>query len=154
MKTQLLDRTALIAMTLYIMGALSYYLSWFLESGAYTALSIQLFVLLPPVCAGAVVFEILRYRRESDFAPRWLAAAALGAGVAIRLAWELFLFGLALYNSTLPPSDPSGGDLPPEFRLALPYMLLCALLSVVAALFLPKLIWVMLRDLRKPIQSQ
>lgn len=153
MTTQRLDRIALIAMILYILGALSYYLPFFLGSFAPQAVPFRLFFLLPPVFTGAGVYAILQYQSESGFAPRWLAAAALGSGTATLLAWESYLFALRQYNRAHPPTDFSGPDLGPEFLLVIPYGILCAILSIVAALALPKLIRLLLGDLRGPIQS-
>lgn len=148
MKPRLLDRIGLLAIILYILGALSYYLPFFFRTGSQTALTLQLYLVLPPVGAGAAVYEVFRRHRGSQFAPRVLAAAGLGSGAAIRLAWELFLVALLQYNLRRPAPGIPRGDLGPGFGLLLPYMLLCGVLSVVAALALPKLCWMLVRDFR------
>lgn len=150
MKPLLLDRIALLAMVLYIMGALSYYLPFFLGSGAYTAPGITSFFLLPPVFAGAGAYALVRYRNEWDFAPRWLAVAALGSGAVTLLAWELLHFAMIQYNRAHPQSDFSGPDVDPSIRFVLPYMLLCGLLSIAAACALPKLVTTLFGAIRRP----
>ena len=77
---RLLDRIGLAAIILYVLAALTYYLP-FLFRGAPTRLGTETF-LLPPVWLGAVVSEVARHVRESDFAPRKLAAVALVFGVS------------------------------------------------------------------------
>ena len=148
MDHRLLDRLGLLAIVLYILGALSYYLPLFFGSRASAPLALELFFLFPPVFAGAAAYQIVRYRRESEFTPSGLAAASLGAGLVVGLAWKLLHFGLAQYNRAYPPSELPKHDLGPEFLLIIPYMLLCAVLSIVAAFALPKLIRLMLRGAR------
>ena len=147
----MMDRIALLAMILYIMGAISYYLPFFIGSGAYTGLAIQSFVLLPPVFAGAGVYAIVAHRKNLDFAPRWLAVAALGSGAATFLAWRLFMFGISQHNRALPAPDSSGPGLDPWFPFVIiPYGILCAVLSIVAALALPKLVRALIHSATKP----
>ena len=137
-----------MAVMLYVAGALCYYLPFLLGPGASTALAVQLFFLLPPVCAGAAAYEVSRRLRQSEFVPRRLAVAALGSGAAARVAWELFLFALFQHNRRSPPPDLSGPDLGTEFMLAVVYGVLCVILSIGAGLALPRLVRRIIRDVR------
>jgi hypothetical protein len=147
MKPEHLDNIGLLAMTLYALAALSFYLSWFVQLGPFVNGAIAAFLLLPPVWAGAKIYDIVRRRRNWGFAPRGLAAFALGSGAAVLLGFCLIFAGAAAFSRAFP--IPALEDcIGPTFFLVFPYALLSAALSVATVVALPMLIW---RSLRKPV---
>ena len=78
---RLLDCFGLLALVLYILGALSFYPLLLFGPHAHTDVAFELLLLLPPIFAGAGAREFLRRRGKERFAPRRLAVDALGAGL-------------------------------------------------------------------------
>ena len=147
MKPEHLDNIGLLAMTLYALVALSFYLVWFVQFGPFVNGAITAFLLLPPVWAGAKIYDIVRRRKNRDFAPRRLAAFALGSGAAALLGFGLLFVAAAAFSRAFPIARSWEECIGPTFFLVFPYALLSALLSVATVVALPKLIW---KSLRKP----
>lgn len=139
---RLLDCFGLLALVLYILGALSFYPLLLFGPHAHTDVAFELLLLLPPIFAGAGAHEFLRRRGKARFAPRRLAVDALGAGSVAAVAWKLLLHTIRRD----PPAYMTGADRGSEvFWPFLLYLPLCALLSLAATVALPMLVWVMVR---------
>ena len=145
------DQLGLVALTVYILGALA---SW--PAGAVrlpgTGVLLQLFLLLPVVGAGAGIYALLRARRGEAVTPTGLAAAGLGAGVVVRVTWQVivapWLYGNPLGTRSGSSDDRLGPG--PELLWGVAYAYLCIVSAGIALFYLPRLVRALVAAFDRP----